>query len=43
MPGPAKEKHSCSTLVCPDCGAAYSARKIEMLVFDPFHRELKGK
>jgi len=38
-----EKKHSCTVLVCPGCGKKYSARKLEMLVFDPFHREAKGK
>ncbi|MFA6214431.1 MAG: hypothetical protein WC717_04100 [Candidatus Micrarchaeia archaeon] len=40
MPEPAK--HMCKVLVCPDCGAKYSARKVEILAFDPFHAKRKG-
>jgi hypothetical protein len=38
-----QNKHACKVLVCPDCGAKYSARKVEMLAFDPFHAKRKGK
>lgn len=34
-------KHACKVLVCPDCGAKFSAKKIEILAFDPFNKEKK--
>ena len=36
-------KHSCKVLVCEECGAKYSAKNIEMLVFVPFNVKNKGK
>lgn len=35
-------KHSCKIFVCPDCGARYSAQKMELLVFNPFHGKQHG-
>ena len=36
-----EQKHKCQILVCPDCGAKYSAKTMEMLVFVPFN--MQGK